>query len=87
MEAKSPFQSKKFLAFLIVEITWKILAGMVLFWGKGSMDKDTFIVLLAVIVTAGVVEVGYILGQAALDKYIHMAITAIKRGSDDGEET
>jgi len=77
---KHPLQSKKFIAFLIVEFTWKLLAGMLLFWGKSSMDKDMFIIMLAIIVTAGVVEVGYILGQAALDKYIHMAITAIKRG-------
>jgi len=80
-----PLQSKKFIAFLIVEITWKLLAGMVLFWGKGSMDSDTFIVLLVIVITAGTVEVGYILGQAALDKYIHMAEAGIKHLDKDGK--
>ena len=82
LSGKLPLQSKKFVAFLIAEITWKILAGIVLFWGKGSMDNNTFLVILVIVVTAGVVEIGYILGQAALDKYLHVAIVAIKKGED-----
>jgi len=72
MEDKRPLHSKKFIAFLVAEITWKILAGMVLIFGKGSMDSDTFIALVAIIITAGVVESGYILGQAGLDRYARM---------------
>ena len=69
----TPMQSKKFVAYLIAEITWKVLAGLVLFWGKDSIPQSEFIVLLAIVLVAGFVEVGYILGQASIDKFVQLA--------------
>lgn len=31
MTEKAPLQSKKFIAFMVVEATWKVLMGLVLF--------------------------------------------------------
>ena len=69
----TPLQSKKFVAYLVAEITWKALAVLVLFWGKDSIPTQVWAILLAIILVAGFVEVGYILGQAALEKYIQVA--------------
>ena len=75
-----PFKSKKFIAYLVAEMSWKILAVLVLFWGKDSIPTQVFIILLAIIVVAGFIESGYILGQASLDKYIRVAQIASRNG-------
>jgi len=73
-------QSKKFAAFLVAEATWKILAALVLFWGRDSITTQVWVILLAIIVVAGFVEVGYIVGQQALDKYVRVAQIAADAG-------
>jgi len=75
-----PLKSRKFIAYLVAEITWKILAGLVLFWGKDSIPQQVFIILFAIVVVAGFVEAGFILGQASLDKYTRIAQIASQNG-------
>ena len=79
-EKPAPFQSRKFIAFLVSEVTWKLLAGLVLFWGKDSISGQVWAILLAIIVVAGFVEVGFIIGQGSLDKYIRVAQIAADAG-------
>jgi hypothetical protein len=79
-EERNPLQSKKFLSFLTSEITWKILAGLVLFWGRDAMDESTFVIMLAIVLVAGFVETGFILGQASLDKFVRLAKIASLNG-------
>jgi hypothetical protein len=64
---KTPLQSKKFLAYLLSNISTKAL----LFWMiyKGAPD----LVTITTITAAAFIDVGYILGQAALDKYVRVA--------------
>jgi hypothetical protein len=64
---KAPLQSKKFLAYLLSNIGSKAL----LFWmvSKGSAD----LVIISCITAASFIDIGYILGQAALDKYVRVA--------------
>jgi hypothetical protein len=38
-------------------------------------------VLVTMIVTSGFIQIGYILGQAALDKYAHVAVSALEKDS------
>ena len=42
-------------------------------------------VLVTMIITSGFIQIGYILGQAALDKYTQVAKTALER--NDGNPT
>jgi hypothetical protein len=64
---KSPMQSKKFLAYLLSNLGSKILT----FW---MVEKGVDNVTLITIITAtAFIDVGYILGQAALDKYVRVA--------------
>ena len=68
---KLPLKSKKFLAYLIADFGWKILIGYTI-WkeeSKSEIGYTTFLILLSMIVTAAFIQIGYILGQAMLDKY------------------
>jgi len=64
---KTPLQSKKFLAYLLSNVGSKGL----LFW-MVSNDTPDF-VIIATVTAASFIDVGYILGQAALDKYVRVA--------------
>lgn len=75
-----PFQSKKFLAYLVAELSWKVIMGLVLFWGKDTIPEQVFIIMLTIVLVAGFGEALYIGGQAALDKYIRVAQIASQNG-------
>lgn len=79
---RSPLQSKKFVAFLVQEITWKVILGAVLILGikEGKIDHFIAAISFVVILVAGFNEAGYILGQASLDKYVRLAQIAADAG-------
>jgi len=81
-DGQSILASRKFLAYLVAEFTWKILAALVLFWGKDSMPGMVFGILLAIVLVAGFIEVGYLLGQSSLDKYLRVAEIVAEAGHD-----
>ena len=64
---KTPLQSKKFLAYLLSNIGTKGL----LFWMVSNSTPD--LVIITTVTAAAFIDVGYILGQAALDKYVRVA--------------
>lgn len=71
-----PMASKKFLAFLIGEMTWKLVLVVALFVFKeefSTVGAWAWWFMIAIVVTAGFVEIGYIGGQAWLDKYVRVA--------------
>ena len=70
---KSALQSKKFVAYAIAEVTWKILAVVVLIEGKDMIPGGVFGILMTIIIIAGFIEAMYIGGQAVLDRYIQVA--------------
>lgn len=72
-------RSKKFLAYLIADLGWKILMFYVVYEYQTKIDHYAFMVLVTMIVTSGFIQIGYILGQAALDKYTHVATTALEQ--------
>ena len=79
---KRPLGSKKFVAFLVAEVTWKIIVGMALVMGIVHDKVDVIIgsLLMAVVIIAGFVEAGYIIGQASLDKFTRVAEIATQAG-------
>lgn len=89
---KNPMQSKKFAAYLIAELTWKAIMVYALMAWKDQMPSVwAWGVLLTIVVTAGFIEIGYILSQAALDRYVRLAEIAAdeiqKRLGDKKSET
>ena len=76
---KLPLKSKKFLAYLIADIGWKILMFYVIWEYQTKIEHYAFMVLVTMIVTSGFIQIGYILGQASLDKYTKIATTALEK--------
>ena len=74
---KLPLKSKKFIAYLISEMGWKGLIFAMLIQYGSKIDHYAFLVMVTMIVTSGFIQIGYILGQAALDKYANVAQAAI----------
>ena len=84
---KLPLKSKKFLAYLIADFGWKILIGYTI-WKEESKEQigyTTFLILLSMIVTAGFIQIGYILGQAMLDKYAASIVEIFDK--DEGDKS
>ena len=82
---KLPLKSKKFLAYLIADFGWKILIGYTIYKeeAKNEIGYTTFLILLAMIVTAGFIQIGYILGQAMLDKYAASIVEIFDNDEND----
>jgi hypothetical protein len=77
MSDKLPFKSKKFLAYLIADLGWKILIFYFIFTHAKSIKTYEFGIILTLVIVSGFIQVGYILGQAALDKYTYISTTII----------
>ena len=76
---QSPMQSKKFIAFFLCLILSRV--GIVVMVKADSTDM----VIISALLCATFVDVGYILGQAALDIYVRGIASA--RGDKTGTET
>ncbi len=79
---KLPLQSKKFIAYLISEIGWKLALFYVLWKIKDTIQPTELTLLVTIVITSGFIQIGYILGQAALDKYVQ-----ISKNSKDDDKT
>jgi hypothetical protein len=71
---KNPVKSKKFLAYLIADLGWKIIILYMLTHLESKLQPSELTLLLTIVITSGIIQIGYILGQAALDKYISAAV-------------
>lgn len=77
-----PLKSRKFVAYLVAEITWKAALLIVLTLGmkNGTIDLIVGSIALSIVIVAGFIEAGYIIGQASLDKYTRIAEIAAANG-------
>ena len=76
---KAPTKSKKFIAYAIAEFGWKAVIFYLLFHLQGKMDTYSLTILMTVVIVSGFIQIGYILGQAALDKYVNAAVEILDR--------
>lgn len=84
---KMPLKSKKFLAFFFVVILLFALGMTGILTGVVSVGWAAVPIFLAIILTIGFLGVGYILGQASLDKYTRLAkITQMIGGKDESDK-
>jgi len=77
-DGSKPMQSKKFLAYLIAELTTKGLMGW-LITHIGTIDLYEMSILLAMVVSSSALTIGYVIGQSSLDKYLHSAVEIFDR--------
>ena len=80
---KTPMKSKKFIAYMTSEFGWKAILFYLLYHLQGKLDHYSLVMLMTVVITSGFIQIGYILGQAALDKYVTAAIEIL----DDDEKS
>jgi len=82
---KSWWQSKKFIAFMATQLGFFLLMGAMIY--EQEMDKiGDNVAFMVLAVTSGFLATGYILGQAALDKYIRVAKITMGKGDDSKKE-
>lgn len=80
---KTPLKSKKFIAYLLADLGWKIIILYMLTHLQSKLQPAELSFLLTVVITSGVIQIGYILGQAALDKYITAAVDILDKDKDE----
>tara|TARA_Y100000114_G_C11684204_1_gene290171 strand:+ start:203 stop:469 length:267 start_codon:yes stop_codon:yes gene_type:complete len=83
MKDKIPLKSKKFIAYLISDFGWKIIILYMLTHLKSKLSPEELTLLLTIVITSGIIQIGYILGQAALDKYINAAVEIFDNDKED----
>jgi len=71
---KGALASKKFVAFLVSQIGFFILLGAII-WQHSVNELGGNVAFMVLTVTSGFIAVGYILGQAYLDRYVRVALT------------
>ena len=80
---KTPLKSKKFIAYLISDIGWKLVIFYVLYKQSDNIQPAVVTFLLALAFVNGFMQAGYILGQAALDRYVKMTEAAYSKKESD----
>jgi|GEM_PF-1795856 len=80
---KAWWQSKKFFAFLLCEVGFFVLMGSMIY--TQELDKlAENVAFMVLAVTSGMLAIGFILGQGALDRYVRVAALAMGRGIENG---
>ncbi len=77
-----PLKSKKFIAYLLAEFGWKLIILFLLYQIQGKIDHYTLVLLVTTVIVSGFIQIGYILGQAALDKYVSAAVEIFDNEED-----
>ena len=86
MNDKLPLKSKKFIAYLLSEFGWKIIILYVLFQLQGKINHYSLMLLVTLVIVSGFIQIGYILGQAALDKYVMAAVEILDNDKKEKKE-
>ena len=82
---KPHLSSKKFVGFLVVEIGLIGLMGMMI-WLQEIDKVGENIAFMVLAATTGFLAVGFILGQAYVDKYVRVAQIMAGKGSEPEKE-
>ena len=83
---KTPMKSKKFIAYMTSEFGWKAILFYLLYHLQGKLDHYSLVMLMTVVITSGFIQIGYILGQAALDKYVNAAVEILDKDNVEKEK-
>jgi len=74
---KTPMKSKKFMAYIISEITTKAGMFYMLMHLEAKLDWEELSLLIAMLVSSSSLTIGYVLGVASLEKYLNAAVDII----------
>jgi len=74
LDGDNPINNKKFLAYVISELTTKIAMFYMLYHLGSKLDWEELTLLISMLVTSGSLTIGYVLGIASLEKYLSSAV-------------
>lgn len=80
---KTPMKSKKFMAYIISEITTKAGMFYMLMHLEAKLDWEELSLLIAMLVSSSSLTIGYVLGVASLEKYLNAAVDIIDKDNKD----
>ena len=83
---KTPLKSKKFMAYLISEVTTKAGMFYMLMHLQSKLDWEELALLVAMLVSSSALTIGYVLGVAALEKYLHSAVEILDKDKESGKK-
>ena len=86
MNNKKPLQSKKFIAYLVSELTTKAGMFYMLCHLQSKLDWEELALLVGMLVSSSALTVGYVLGQASLDKYLSAAVEILDKDKKDEQK-
>ena len=78
-DSDMPTKSKKFMAYLISEMTTKLAMFYMLYHLGSKLDLNELLLLVGMLVSSSALTVGFVLGQASLDKYLSSAVDILDR--------
>ena len=67
---------------MLAEFGWKLIILFLLYQIQGKIDHYTLVLLVTTVIVSGFIQIGYILGQAALDKYVNAAVEIFDKEED-----
>lgn len=74
VDGDNPINSKKFLAYIISELTTKLAMFYMLYHLGSKLDWEELALLIAMLVSSASLTIGYVLGVASLEKYLSSAV-------------
>jgi len=74
LDGDSPINNKKFLAYVVSELTTKIAMFYMLYHLGSKLDWEELTLLISMLVTSASLTIGYVLGIASLEKYLSSAV-------------
>lgn len=75
----SPMQSKKFLAYLVSEITTKLAMFYMLYHLGSKLDWEELALLIGMLMSSSALTIGFVLGLASLEKYLAAGVQILDK--------
>jgi hypothetical protein len=78
-DSPQPMQSKKFLAYLISEMTTKLAMFYMLYHLGSKLDLNELLLLTGMLISSSALTIGFVLGVASLEKYLAAAVDIVDK--------
>jgi hypothetical protein len=85
VKTSKPMQSKKFLAYLISELTSKLAMFYMLTHLNSRLEINELTLLMTILICSTTLTVGYVLGEAYFEKFVHSVVDIFDK--DDDKDT
>jgi hypothetical protein len=74
VKTSRPMQSKKFLAYLISELTSKGAMFYMMYHLSSKLEVNELTLLMTILICSTTLTVGYVLGESYFEKFVHSVV-------------